>query len=98
MHLRLAWVGTHACITVSHACGCSDSLFSPASLQDEARKKAREKHEREKAKAKAAAAAATVAAAAPSSSAGAPQNLDQRLRRDTPFLATLRFKNDLPEV
>lgn len=24
--------------------------------------------------------------------------LDQRLRRETPFLATIRFKNDLPEV
>ncbi|KAF5828454.1 Paf1-domain-containing protein [Dunaliella salina] len=26
------------------------------------------------------------------------QALDQRLRRETPFLATIRFKNDLPEI
>eukprot|EP00983_Pelagomonas_calceolata_P106301 1159218-Pelagomonas_calceolata.AAC.5 len=26
------------------------------------------------------------------------QALEQRLRRETPFLATIRFKNDLPEV
>ena len=68
------------------------ALIGTALCQDEARKKAREKHEQDKAR------AAAAAAMAASSSTVAPQNLDQRLRRDTPFLATLRFKNDLPEV
>ncbi|GAX79498.1 hypothetical protein CEUSTIGMA_g6939.t1 [Chlamydomonas eustigma] len=36
----------------------------------------------------------TIVAPVPSSAT----HLDQRLRRDTPFLANLRFKNDLPEI
>lgn len=47
------------------------------------------RREKEKEKEKDAASLATAAQSAA---------LDSRLRRDTPFLATLRFKNDLPEV
>jgi hypothetical protein len=38
------------------------------------------------------------AAASAAGAGGKPNELEARLRRDTPFICNIRFKNDLPEI
>lgn len=79
-----AHMRTHACVDTPI---CMHAHASAHTQEDARRRAARDKAERDKAKA-----ASHVHAqhAAPAT--------DNRLRRETPFIATLRFKNDLPEV